>query len=522
MASVFRVSDWIHIYMKIDLPKSALIYLAVVSIGFSQPLYNVVILFRQEFQIELFDVILIVFVFQFGVTIFLLLLRYALRNRSNLLDTLIYVAAMISIIRQIQQTYLETGGMSWSLKVTIAISFLIAAVLLVTYLRRYFEMFCVAVGWLAPVFGVAFIYQIATHDLPLENTAADQTPTSSGPPVILALFDEFSLPMILDSNGDIDRPLYPNFYRLSRMGVWYREAMANHLKTQTSFPSFMRSRYRPEYTEEIWHNINAIQEDSLLYTVKNSGYVVDFYSNYYGCSSTSLNCRRFLSGSDTGFLWNVFTKFAQEFGPDFLVDRYLPWFYGSMIWDELDYLDDVARNAAPGHMYFVHLMTSHTPYVFSAGGGYHFRAGQGSSEDGLFQSQGVGFDQISKNYAEQLQFVDRQLGHFLDVAEQSGTLDKAVVMILSDHGNCWTEDCPGRFELEKIRVVGPNLVNVPAVSDRAERRTENRRWRFSVGRRLADNLGGSRADCSAGPGRPERAAHHGCGSRAAFVHEDGQ
>ena len=74
---------------------------------------------------------------------------------------------------------------------------------------------------------------------------------------------------------------------------------------------------------------------------------------------------------------------------------------------------------------------------------------------------GADFRQSLENYRQQLRFTDRELGRFLDVIEDSGLIDKGVIMVTSDHGNCWSRDCPGRVYPSAIRVIEPTLLRIP-------------------------------------------------------------
>ena len=84
----------------------AMIYLALVSFGFSQPLFNIVVLFRREFHISFLDAVLVVAVFQYGVVLFLLGLRGLVRGLREHMDYLVYFFAVIGVIREVHQTYI--------------------------------------------------------------------------------------------------------------------------------------------------------------------------------------------------------------------------------------------------------------------------------------------------------------------------------------------------------------------------------------------------------------------------------
>ena len=175
-----------------SLLQTAAVYLALVSFGFAQPLFSVVTLFRREFQLELSDVFVIVLVYQFGVTAVLLMVRRLLGRWCRGLDFLLYTLTVISIIRQIQQTYLGTEGLSLATKLGLAGVMIGCAILLVVFFRRHLDFVTGAAGYLSPLFGIFFIYQIASGPLPLVGNTPQSKPDSTGPPIVVAIFGPMS------------------------------------------------------------------------------------------------------------------------------------------------------------------------------------------------------------------------------------------------------------------------------------------------------------------------------------------
>ena len=65
-------------------------------------------------------------------------------------------------------------------------------------------------------------------------------------PVVMLLLDEFPLTSLLDSKGQIDRRLYPNFAKLAGGSTWYRNATALSGLTESAVPALLDGRYPRE------------------------------------------------------------------------------------------------------------------------------------------------------------------------------------------------------------------------------------------------------------------------------------
>ena len=88
--------------------------------------------------------------------------------------------------------------------------------------------------YLAPapvVFALVFLLMSPTSKLVLPARAeasAGSAPAAAAsgrqPPLVMILFDEFPLSSLLDSKGQIDRRVYPNFAELADQSTWYRNA----------------------------------------------------------------------------------------------------------------------------------------------------------------------------------------------------------------------------------------------------------------------------------------------------------
>ena len=417
------------------------------------------VLFKREFLITVWDAALIVATFQYAITGILILIRWSVGRFGNQFDGLVYFGAAVGLIRQAQQTYLQTEGWDPLVKLALLIAILGVAVVVILMLRRHADNVLALAAWVCPLFGTVFLYEIATHPIQYHREASAPRVTADGAPVVLILLDELSLEMLLDAEGGIDAARFPNFDRISRKGIWYRQAITNYPITTWSVPSMLTQRYDigPATAEGIdIDDIEKLPADNLLRGLAADGYRIVTYSNIIGCSGRRYSCNGYLSGDSPWFLARVFVKFVEEFGPDFVVDGYLPQITGARLRHEIDFLERAASELEKGTFYFVHLMWSHSPYVFHRDGRFLY-----THKNRMVA--GADYGAALGNYAEQLAYLDHFMGRFLSRLEQSPRGSQAIVALVSDHGNCWTNDCPGRVYPEQIRVVEPSLVRIPVM-----------------------------------------------------------
>src|SRR4029450_13132815 len=89
------------------------------------------------------------------------------------------------------------------------------------------------------------------------DASAGQAPvaaTGKQPPLVMIFFDEFPLSSLLDSKGQIDKRLYPNFAELAGQSTWYRNATGVSGFTPWAMPAMLTGNYpakvkAPSYTE---------------------------------------------------------------------------------------------------------------------------------------------------------------------------------------------------------------------------------------------------------------------------------
>jgi sulfatase-like protein len=143
----------------------------------------------------------------------------------------------------------------------VAVALVVGAVAAVVYARASWPRLWLRYLTPAPlVFALVFLLLSPSSRLVLparaEATAAAAPAVAAGrqPPLVMILFDEFPLKSLLDSKGQIDRRVYPNFAALADQSTWYRNATGISGYTPWAMPAMLTGRYpakvkAPSYTE---------------------------------------------------------------------------------------------------------------------------------------------------------------------------------------------------------------------------------------------------------------------------------
>ena len=74
---------------------------------------------------------------------------------------------------------------------------------------------------------------------PVNSLDVEQTDTGARAPIVLVIFDEWSLTSILDSEGEIDQERFPNLAALVDTATWYPNATAVADRTEVAVPAML-------------------------------------------------------------------------------------------------------------------------------------------------------------------------------------------------------------------------------------------------------------------------------------------
>ena len=298
-------------------------------------------------------------------------------------------------------------------------------------------------------------------------------------PVVLLVFDEFSGLSLMNPEREIDADRFPNFAALSKRSTWFRNAASVNPLTRLAVPAILSGKY-PE-SDKAPGPVDVPQN---LFSVLTSagGYELAAFEPITTLAPRSLALtgqRPVGAWQQTLFLadilWRVYL--FQITPPDYHV--HLPkiskaWFgwndskridrtqtrgrfsYG---WSDqrddqfqhfLRCIDDSPRPA----FYFGHFLLPHMPWCYLPSGHRHTEDSelggiQCLETDGPGRSESdhdeFAVIQSQQRYLLQLMYVDHLIGQLLSRLEETGVLDRSLLIVTADHGISFRIKQPKRW-----------------------------------------------------------------------------
>ncbi len=293
---------------------------------------------------------------------------------------------------------------------------------------------------------------------------APQTSSASHPPIFILLFDELTRPALLDANGKIDESRFPHFAQLAQHSTWFSNATANAEYTTRSLPVIFTGNFPHgnDASDAAYPN-NLFRLFAPYYDVTIHEEVTRF------CANSAYHCPDAEATRQRGHLVSaVFKLYLLRAAPKSVVVE--------MEADGLqheqqrfhDFLSEIATSSSGARppLQFMHLQLPHAPYMLRPDGSIHPASPAGF--DPTFAGNAALVQRLRNDYEMQLQFVDRELGNFLDTLKRAGLYDKSLIVVTSDHGVSWKVEAPGRVlsaaNADMIFPV-PLLIKLPGQTD---------------------------------------------------------
>ncbi len=318
---------------------------------------------------------------------------------------------------------------------------------------------------------------VATADMGDLPKADD---TGARAPVILVVFDEWSLTSVLDRNGDIDRRRLPNLAALADRATWYPNATAAADVTALALPAMLTGANAnassiPTFDHHPVNLFTVLAPSHDLHAVEPITSLCPPDLNLFAAEEASAGERLGLLASDLWIVWLATTlpsPWADElpdatrtwsgFGRKTLEIRDRPptgtAFQRALVQlrstdRAAEFRDFVQAIEAPGRrpaFHFLHSMLPHLPWEYLPSGRRYNRPRSGVH--GLvretWSEHAWSALHHRKRYLLQVEFVDRLLGELVARLEATNMFDRSVIAITADHGIAFQ---PG----ESRRVVEP-------------------------------------------------------------------
>jgi len=273
------------------------------------------------------------------------------------------------------------------------------------------------------------------------------------PAVFFLIFDELSLPVLLDTGGGIDAAAFPRFAELARHSYWFRQATANADFTNNSLPTMLTGNFprRAGLTQQaLPENIFALLEphyELFLYETWSkfclpqryhclrdsdrleAGHAALFLDVFYLFAARAVPRGARLPLPDVRKNWGFF------FNPRLIIDLALRRYERFL--EALSALDP-----SSGVFVFFHNSLPHSPYWVKPDG--KVVEEESAAFDPAQRGDAAQVDAVFARYSDQVAFVDSQLGRFLDLLKQRNLFDASLLIVTSDHGVSYDPRAPGR------------------------------------------------------------------------------
>lgn len=414
---------------------------------------------------------------------------------------IIAVAVVLTIIIPLMPALIVAGGTMlkpasyvpvWALVSTVLFTFFVSSLLLnavtipslvtvvlsvsigaaASYLTLQVPKIRILLALLAPVALVTLGTFIAQSEIVFPNTPerTDTTRviTASETPVFMIILDEFSTQTLFNAERKIDKEHFPNFARLARDGVWFRNATTVAEFTINAIPAILTGRYTTEpYVDVPTYNNYP---ENLFTILHGAGYEVFAYESYTRLCPDSINLRdeqHRLSAGER--LENIIADVAVIAGHLFLpenLSRGLPPIEGQVahftdkahkvLTDSRrdifvdDFFDSI--DATMKRLYLLHILVPHVPYNHLPSGERYYKVAQrifdgfGGLRNDWSDGRSPGAQQ---RYMLMCQYVDSMIGRLIDRLETLGIYDEAMVIVVADHGVSFRPGYARRFAIQK-------------------------------------------------------------------------
>jgi sulfatase-like protein len=297
---------------------------------------------------------------------------------------------------------------------------------------------------------------------------------ASRTPVVLVVFDEFPTVSLMDAHEEIDVDRYPNFARLARDAIWFRNATTVHEWTTSAVPAILTGRNPEKGALPLY-----LDHPDNLFTLLGGGYDLHVTETVTHLCPGSL-CPQGRGGRLRSILSDITVVYPHLLLPDGLRERITPlgdaWsgFRGAggrpPVYLHRDaqarrFVEGIVPGPRP-RLFFLHVLLPHHPWEYLPDGKRY--ASALPWQPGLVDDRWTGDPELAvqawQRHLLQVGFTDLILGEILDRLEAQGLYDDALVIVTADHGVSFSPHGERRRvnegNLEQIAFV-PLLVKLP-------------------------------------------------------------
>ncbi len=275
---------------------------------------------------------------------------------------------------------------------------------------------------------------------PMGSSAAATPAAASRPaPIVMLVLDELPTASLLGADGRIDADRLPNFARLAREGTWYPHTTTVADQTTAAVPAILSGRRGPRRLGS--PGLDRWPEN--LFTLLRRQYRID------AREPITRLCPAATCPDESRSTPEAMSALASEtphlallgVAPKDLAPR-SPLIGGAGERDPGNDVGEFLANVGPGNrptLDFAHLMLPHRPWGrLPSGRSYPVRDGGGVSESARETLRLTGDRRealaVWRAHLLQVGYADKLLGRVIAKLKRTEMYDRALVVVLSDHG----------------------------------------------------------------------------------------
>ncbi len=306
-------------------------------------------------------------------------------------------------------------------------------------------------AWAGVIFPLLFITDsrislVYSKAGPSDQVAATPSDIESSPPIVLVVFDELPLWTLMGPDGRINHHRYPDFSRFADKATWFVNGGTVTDSTRHALPAILTGRFPTDRDRTA--TLAAFPNNLFPWLHQNGYRLVAAEHNSRlcpeeACEKAQLREARLSRWSSTAADLGLMLL-HRFFPPEWAAG--LPSIEGQ--WRDFKGSQRLKNRAVneflslvqsidgrDGTFYFLHSRLPHVPWIYTARGArYKARILPQGIRREVWNSNSWLTVQGFQRHIQQTQFTDHLFGRLLDRLESEGVFDRALVIVLADHG----------------------------------------------------------------------------------------
>jgi len=432
------------------------------------------------------DVLLLALILSFGLPALLLTVewivtRISRRAGSGVQNLFLFLLAVMLIVPLVKKSELFSAGL------LLLLSFLLAIAILLAYRKSHTTRSIF--GYLSLlILIIPLLFLTGKSIAPIVHPEDQILPTfpavSTTAPVVFMILDEFPLVSLLGPDGMIDASQYPNFARLQKDSVWFRNATTVADATPEAITGILTGKY------PVPGRLPVLQDyPNNLFTMLAGSYDLKVLENISGMCPKNLNVedkkdRKLLDRMEDMML-DLSAVYLHTIVPDEFRGE-LPsinetwgnfWQTGRSgdrthhrYFDRAEqfqqFLNMIIPSPKPA-LYFQHILLPHVPWEYLPDGKTYDYRGYGpmgvegmSIMDETWINDDVVVERAYQRHLLQVGYVDRMIGQLVDRLKSQNLYDRSLILITADHGASFRSG-------DRVRSISPtnyhDILPVPVI-----------------------------------------------------------